>query len=71
MLGKPRILSLFLNSFNKFNSTHVRSSMFISALFLLILLVLCSIAVVNVVIAVKIFYFETTPPSWLQVGLFY
>ena len=31
MLGKPRILSLFPNSFNKFNknmSTHVRSSLF-------------------------------------------
>ena len=31
MLGKPRILSLFLNSFNKFNknmSTHVRSSIY-------------------------------------------
>ena len=24
MLGKPRILSLFLNSFNKFNNTRTR-----------------------------------------------
>ena len=31
MLGKPRILSLFPNSFNKFNktSTHVRSSIYL------------------------------------------
>ena len=41
----------------------------LSDLYLLILLVMCSIVVLNVVLSVKMFYLESKPPNWLQVRL--
>ena len=38
-----------------------------SGIYLLILLIMCSVCVMNVVFAVKMYYLETTPPKWIQV----
>ena len=70
MLGKSRILSLLPSSSKKFNDTcALIQYIYFSAMFLLVLLVYCSLAVVNVVIGVKIFYLETKPPSFLKVSV--
>ena len=46
---------------------HKVFSFFVSDMYLLITLVMCSGSVLNVVISVKMFYLTTTPPKWLQV----